>query len=64
MESFWLAETLKYFYLLFSDDRKEIDLEKFVFNSEAHPLPIRSEWLKKQATTFICDLILRMILYI
>lgn len=41
MESFWLGETLKYFYLLFSDDRNEIDLEKFVFNTEAHPLPIR-----------------------
>lgn len=42
MESFFLGETLKYFYLLFSDDRKEIDLEKFVFNTEAHPLPIRT----------------------
>lgn len=42
MESFYLGELLKYFYLLFSDDRKEIDLEKYVFNSEAHPLPIRS----------------------
>lgn len=42
METFFLAESLKYFYLLFSDDRKEIDLEKYVFNSEAHPLPIKS----------------------
>uniref|UniRef100_A0A182SEL3 alpha-1,2-Mannosidase n=1 Tax=Anopheles maculatus TaxID=74869 RepID=A0A182SEL3_9DIPT len=41
MESFWLGETLKYFYLLFSDDRNEIDLDKYVFNSEAHPLPMR-----------------------
>uniref|UniRef100_A0A182VQB7 alpha-1,2-Mannosidase n=1 Tax=Anopheles minimus TaxID=112268 RepID=A0A182VQB7_9DIPT len=41
MESFWLGETLKYFYLLFSDDRNEIDLDKYVFNSEAHLLPIR-----------------------
>ncbi|XP_037709349.1 endoplasmic reticulum mannosyl-oligosaccharide 1,2-alpha-mannosidase [Drosophila subpulchrella] len=40
MESFWLSETLKYFYLLFSDDRKEIDLEQWVFNSEGHPLPV------------------------
>ncbi|XP_055322080.1 endoplasmic reticulum mannosyl-oligosaccharide 1,2-alpha-mannosidase isoform X2 [Sitodiplosis mosellana] len=40
MESFYLGEMLKYFYLLFSDDRKEIDLEKFVFNSEAHAFPI------------------------
>lgn len=43
MESFWLGETLKYFYLLFSDDRNEIDLDKYVFNTEAHPLPIRDE---------------------
>ncbi|KAN0067505.1 Glycoside hydrolase [Elaphomyces granulatus] len=38
MESFWLVETLKYFYLLFSD-RDFIPLEKTVFNTEAHPLP-------------------------
>lgn len=42
MESFWLGETLKYFYLLFSDNVKEIDLDKWVFNTEAHPLPIRA----------------------
>ena len=24
MESFWIAETLKYFYLLFSDDPNEV----------------------------------------
>lgn len=40
MESFWMSETLKYFYLLFSDNRKEIDLDKWVFNSEGHPLPV------------------------
>jgi len=40
MESFFLAETLKYLYLLFSDDPKLIDLDKWVFNTEAHPLPI------------------------
>jgi mannosyl-oligosaccharide alpha-1,2-mannosidase len=40
MESFWLAETLKYFYLLFSDDFELIPLDKFVFNTEAHPLPV------------------------
>ncbi|KAJ5084371.1 CAZyme family GH47 [Penicillium alfredii] len=38
MESFWMAETLKYFYLLFSD-RDFISLEEHVFNTEAHPLP-------------------------
>ncbi|KAH8382496.1 hypothetical protein KR009_003891 [Drosophila setifemur] len=40
MESFWLSETLKYFYLLFSDNRKEMDLDQWVFNSEGHPLPV------------------------
>ncbi|KAJ6051262.1 hypothetical protein N7499_010625 [Penicillium canescens] len=36
MESFWLAETLKYFYLLFSDTTV-VDLDKYVLNTEAHP---------------------------
>ncbi|XP_060534840.1 endoplasmic reticulum mannosyl-oligosaccharide 1,2-alpha-mannosidase [Cylas formicarius] len=40
MESFFLSETLKYLYLLFSDDPKLLDLDKFVLNTEAHPLPI------------------------
>ncbi|XP_014218998.1 endoplasmic reticulum mannosyl-oligosaccharide 1,2-alpha-mannosidase [Copidosoma floridanum] len=39
-ESFWFSETLKYFYLLFDDTRRLIDLEKWVFNTEGHPLPI------------------------
>ncbi|XP_067616779.1 endoplasmic reticulum mannosyl-oligosaccharide 1,2-alpha-mannosidase [Eurosta solidaginis] len=42
MESFWMSETLKYFYLLFSDNPKEINLDKWVFNSEAHLLPLRN----------------------
>ncbi|XP_015519447.2 endoplasmic reticulum mannosyl-oligosaccharide 1,2-alpha-mannosidase [Neodiprion lecontei] len=40
MESFWLSETLKYLYLLFDDTRQLIDLKKWIFNSEGHPLPI------------------------
>ncbi|TKA74062.1 hypothetical protein B0A49_03018 [Cryomyces minteri] len=36
MESFWLAETLKYFYLLFSD-LGTVSLDEYVFNTEAHP---------------------------
>ncbi|XDG04091.1 hypothetical protein ABKA04_003706 [Annulohypoxylon sp. FPYF3050] len=36
MESFWLAETLKYFYLLFSPP-DIISLDDYVFNTEAHP---------------------------
>jgi mannosyl-oligosaccharide alpha-1,2-mannosidase len=39
MESFWLAETLKYFYLIFSEP-DEISLDDFVLNTEAHPFRI------------------------
>ncbi|KAF6752065.1 mannosyl-oligosaccharide 1,2-alpha-mannosidase [Ephemerocybe angulata] len=41
MPSFFLAETLKYLYLLFDND-DPISLDKWVFNTEAHPLPIFS----------------------
>ena len=37
MESFFFAETLKYFYLLFSADGTNA-LDKYVFNTEAHPI--------------------------
>lgn len=40
MESFFLGETLKYLYLLFSDDADLLSLDAYVFNTEAHPLPI------------------------
>ncbi|KAF2819458.1 seven-hairpin glycosidase [Ophiobolus disseminans] len=36
-ESFWMAETLKYFYLIFSDPHL-VSLDDYVFNTEAHPL--------------------------
>ncbi|OAD54624.1 Mannosyl-oligosaccharide alpha-1,2-mannosidase isoform B [Eufriesea mexicana] len=39
-QSYFFAETLKYLYLLFSDDDL-INLDEWVFNSEAHVLPIR-----------------------
>ncbi|HZD95984.1 MAG TPA: glycoside hydrolase family 47 protein, partial [Candidatus Sulfotelmatobacter sp.] len=41
MESYFLAETLKYLYLLFAP-RETLDLNKVVFNTEAHPL--RRTW--------------------
>jgi mannosyl-oligosaccharide alpha-1,2-mannosidase len=54
MESFWLAETLKYFYLLFSD-REFIPLETTVFNTEAHIFPrfqmgttLKTGWTRKK----------------
>lgn len=40
MESFWMAETLKYFYLMFSEP-DYISLDEWVFNTEAHPLKRR-----------------------
>uniref|UniRef100_A0A671P0L6 alpha-1,2-Mannosidase n=1 Tax=Sinocyclocheilus anshuiensis TaxID=1608454 RepID=A0A671P0L6_9TELE len=42
-QSFYLSETLKYLYLLFSDD-DHLPFEHWVFNTEAHPLPV----IKKQ----------------
>lgn len=35
-QSFWIAETLKYFYLIFSEPDL-ISLDDYVFNTEAHP---------------------------
>lgn len=53
MESFWMAETLKYFYLLFSDP-DFIPLEDVVFNTEAHVFPrfktggdLKTGWTRK-----------------
>ncbi|KAH8805637.1 glycoside hydrolase [Xylogone sp. PMI_703] len=37
MESFWLAETLKYFYLCF-EEFDVVSLDEWVLNTEAHPL--------------------------
>ncbi|KAK1708823.1 family 47 glycosyl hydrolase [Colletotrichum lupini] len=36
MESFWMGETLKYFYLIFGEPGL-VSLDEFVFNTEAHP---------------------------
>jgi mannosidase alpha-like ER degradation enhancer 2 len=41
MESFALAETFKYFYLLFAAP-KRLDFDQVTFNTEAHPL--RRTW--------------------
>ena len=41
-QSFFLAETLKYLYLIWCDD-EVIDLTKWVFNTEAHPVPIQND---------------------
>ncbi|KAI2654864.1 Mannosyl-oligosaccharide 1,2-alpha-mannosidase IA [Labeo rohita] len=50
-QSFFLSETLKYLYLLFSDDDL-LPLEDWVFNTEAHPLPvIRKTCLREHGST-------------
>ena len=41
MESFVLAETFKYFYLLFAPP-ETLQFDKVIFNTEAHPL--RRTW--------------------
>lgn len=45
MPSWFLAETLKYLFLLFTDE-DIVPLDQWVFNTEAHPLPVFhwSEW--------------------
>ncbi|CAD5234666.1 unnamed protein product [Bursaphelenchus xylophilus] len=40
MESFFLSESLKYLYLLLSDDQTIFPLNEYVFNTEGHPLPV------------------------
>ncbi|CAI2350598.1 unnamed protein product [Caenorhabditis sp. 36 PRJEB53466] len=42
MESFFLAETLKYLYLLLADDQSILPLDQWILNTEAHPLPINT----------------------
>ncbi|KAL0060424.1 hypothetical protein AAF712_012793 [Marasmius tenuissimus] len=48
--SYFLAETLKYLYLLFTDE-EIIPLDKWVFNTEAHPLPI-FQWTKEEKLAY------------
>jgi len=41
MDSYFLAETLKYLYLIFADRPQDvISLKQFLMNTEAHLLPI------------------------
>ncbi|TPX77778.1 hypothetical protein CcCBS67573_g00932 [Chytriomyces confervae] len=50
-ESFFLAETLKYLYLIFADD-DVIPLEKYVFNTEAHPISVRGHGRRSDPKKF------------
>ena len=41
MDSYVLAETFKYLYLLFADkDESVVDIDSFIFTTEAHLLPL------------------------
>ncbi|XP_051892273.1 LOW QUALITY PROTEIN: mannosyl-oligosaccharide 1,2-alpha-mannosidase IA-like [Pristis pectinata] len=49
-QSFFLAETLKYLYVLFSEDEL-LSPEHWVFNTEAHPLPVIRRNTQEQVIT-------------
>ncbi|KAJ6470284.1 glycoside hydrolase family 47 protein [Mycena vitilis] len=53
MPSWFLAETLKYLFLLFTDEEL-VPLSKWVFNTEAHPLPVY-EWSQSEIEDFKID---------
>jgi hypothetical protein len=44
MPSYWLSETLKYLFLIFSDPVDVLPLDQWVFNTEAQPL-LRRKYL-------------------
>jgi len=50
MQSFFLAETLKYLYLLFSPP-EVMPLDEWVFNTEAHPFRLPALQAKAATST-------------
>ncbi|KAF8623208.1 hypothetical protein AX15_006446 [Amanita polypyramis BW_CC] len=50
MPSYFLAETLKYLYLMFKEEDL-VPLDRYVFNTEAHPLPIFT-WTEEERALF------------
>ncbi|KAJ6608238.1 glycoside hydrolase [Mycena sp. CBHHK59/15] len=53
MPSWFLAETLKYLFLLFTDEDL-IPLDKWVLSTEAHPLPV-FQWSEKEIQEYHID---------
>lgn len=52
MDSFVLSETLKYLYLMFADPSEiSLDLDTFIFTTEAHLLPLSLGQLGNITTT-------------
>ena len=56
MDSFVLAETFKYLYLLFTDKQDlTLDMHKFLFTTEAHLLPLHlSTVTVNETATQVC----------
>ena len=55
MDSFVLAETFKYLYLLFSDkDDLLVDIDEYVFSTEAHFLPLFLSSERNGTSTLVC----------
>jgi len=50
MPGYFMAETLKYLYLMFLDD-DPISLDEWVFNTEGHPLPV-FHWTEEEKARF------------
>ncbi|KAJ7222071.1 seven-hairpin glycosidase [Mycena haematopus] len=53
--SWFLAETLKYLFLLFTDEEL-VPLDKWVFNTEAHPLPV-FQWTQREIEEYKIDVL-------
>lgn len=52
MDSFVLSETIKYLYLIFADPMEiDLDLDTFIFTTEAHLLPLSLGQLGNFTTT-------------
>jgi mannosidase alpha-like ER degradation enhancer 1 len=46
MESFFLSETLKYLYLIFTPDHP-INTGNYIFTTEAHPIRVNTNWRRR-----------------
>ncbi len=56
MDSFVLAETFKYLYLLFAEEKDLIiDINSFVFTTEAHLLPLSLARLSNRTVVPVRD---------
>ena len=56
MDSFFLAETLKYLYLLFAEDSDiPFELDDFIFTTEAHIIPLSLSLYSNNVSTATND---------